>query len=80
MGGVDYCLLLLLLSLVGRRDQTIESLDKSINRTFIKSVRSYPLERTKYEGTYPLPVAAQVDYLPVSSADSESKSVEESRR
>ena len=62
MGGVGHCLLLLLLSLICRRDQTLEFLDKSINHSFILSVRSHLPDRTKRADTYSLPIATQVDH------------------
>jgi len=70
--GVGCCLLLLLLSLIGQRDEALEAIEECLNYSK-QNIRSHPLEKTRCEDTYSPFVSAPADYLPLSSVDSDSK-------
>ena len=69
MRGVGHCLLLL--SLVGRRDQILESLDESLDCSTNKSVSPHPPERAEHGVTHSLLVSAPADYHYVPFVDSD---------
>lgn len=64
---------LLLLSLVGRRDQILESLDESLDCSTNKSVSFHPLERVKRGATHSLLMSVPADYHSVPFVDWDSE-------